>query len=144
MANPRQRVRQGELGSALMLMPAAVLVVLMMLGIAVDESRVFLARRELVDLAATAANDAATRGLDEAHFRAEGTFVLSEAAVERSVAATLATASLSVPVERSEVTLDAAGPSVTVTLSADVAPLFRLLPRTRHLEVSASATTALR
>ena len=36
-------LRRFERGSALMLMPAAVLIVVMLLGIAVDESRVFLA-----------------------------------------------------------------------------------------------------
>ena len=127
-----------------MLMPAAVLIVMMMLGVAVDESRVFLARRELVDLAATAANDAVTRGLDQELFRAEGTYAVSPSRAIAAVAATLAAARPSVVVTLSNVELDESGPAVTVTLTAEVRPLFRILPRPRHLEASATAEVHVR
>jgi len=56
-------------GSALMLMPAAVLVVLILGAIAVDMSVVQLAKRDLINQANSAANDAATFGLDLDIFR---------------------------------------------------------------------------
>jgi uncharacterized membrane protein len=55
---------QGDRGSALMLMPAAVLIILVLGAIAVDMSVVHLAKRDLINIANSAANDAATFGLD--------------------------------------------------------------------------------
>ena len=144
MPKPATVPRRRESGSALMLMPAAVLIVLMMLGIAVDESRVFLARRELADLAATAANDAVTRGLDQSRFRSDGSYVLSRTAVEESVLATLATADLAAPVSGHAVGIGNNEPTVTVTLTAELAPLFRLVAPKRHVEASASAFVTIR
>ena len=137
-------LRRYERGSALMLMPAAVMIVVMLLGIAVDESRVFLARRERADRAATAANDAVTRGLDLNRFRADGTYVLSPAAVEDSVAATLAAADVSAPVDSPRVSVDSNGPTVTVTLTANLSPLLRVIARTRRVEASSTAFVHLR
>jgi hypothetical protein len=57
-----------ERGSALMLMPAAVLVLAILGAIAVDSAMVFLAQRELVDAASGAANDAAGAALEDAAF----------------------------------------------------------------------------
>lgn len=58
-----------ERGSALMLMPAAVLIVVVLAAITVDTAVVHLGRRELVHAADAAANDAVTYGLDEDRFR---------------------------------------------------------------------------
>lgn len=52
-----------------MLMPAAILIVLVLGAIAVDMSVVHLAKRELIDAAAAAANDAVTIGMDEEALR---------------------------------------------------------------------------
>jgi hypothetical protein len=72
-----------------MLMPAAVLIVLLLGAIAVDLSVVHLAHRELIDVAASAANDAATDGLDRDAFHRTGTYRLdparATAAVQRSL-----------------------------------------------------------
>jgi len=74
-----------------MLMPAAVMVVLVLGAIAVDLSIVQLAHRDLVDIAASAANDAAGFGLDPEDFRRTGAYRIdlarAEQAVHRSVAA---------------------------------------------------------
>ena len=51
-----------------MLMPAGVLIVLLLGGLAVDSAVLFLGERELADLSAAAANDAATAGLREESF----------------------------------------------------------------------------
>jgi hypothetical protein len=73
-----------------MLLPAGVLVVLVLASIAVDMALVQMRQRQAFDLAASAANDAATAGVDQGSLRA-GTYVLdpraTEASVERSVAA---------------------------------------------------------
>jgi Flp pilus assembly protein TadG len=61
-----------ERGSILMLMPAAVLVIVVLGGIAVDAAVVFLGQRELADAAAAAANDAAVAALEERAFYDEG------------------------------------------------------------------------
>lgn len=73
-----------ERGSALLLFPAGILVVLILGSIAVDFSIVFLAERELASAAAAAANDAAGAGIDTAHFRQTGEVVLDPIAAERA------------------------------------------------------------
>jgi Flp pilus assembly protein TadG len=59
-----------------MLMPAGVLVVLLLGAIAFDLSVVFLRQRQASSLAVDVANDLATSSLDEAAFRADGTYRL--------------------------------------------------------------------
>jgi hypothetical protein len=51
-----------------MLMPAGVLIVLVLGALAVDSAILFLGERELADLTAAAANDAATAAIDEEMF----------------------------------------------------------------------------
>lgn len=117
----RRRLRQatGDRGSALMLLPAGVLVVLVLASIAVDMALVQMRQRQAFDLAASAANDAATAGVDLNSVRA-GTYVLDPAAtaasVERSVAASQLAQYLAGAPDV-EVTPDTV--SVTITLTAD-------------------------
>jgi len=63
-------------GSALMLMPAAVLIVFVLGSIALDFSIVYLRQRQALNLAADAANDAAIEGIDLETFRRTGETVL--------------------------------------------------------------------
>ena len=63
-------------GSALMLMPAGLLIVLVLASIAVDMSLVHLRKRQAFDLAAAAANDAATAGVDQGELRATHAYLL--------------------------------------------------------------------
>jgi hypothetical protein len=53
-----RRWASGEAGSALLLMPAAVLVLFMLAGVAVDAAVQFLGQRRVADLAASVAQDA--------------------------------------------------------------------------------------
>jgi Flp pilus assembly protein TadG len=53
-----RRLASGESGSALLLMPAAVLVLFFLAGIAVDAAVQFLGQRRVADLAASVAQDA--------------------------------------------------------------------------------------
>jgi len=65
-------VLRNDRGSSLMLWPAAVLIVLLLASIAFDFSVILLGRRELLWAADSAANDAATYGIDQAAFRESG------------------------------------------------------------------------
>jgi len=73
-----------------MLMPAAVLVLLMLGGIAFDFAHLFLAKRELSSLAEAAANNAVTHGVDQAAVRRGDGYVLDPARVVDSVYASVA------------------------------------------------------
>jgi hypothetical protein len=72
-----------------MLWPAAVLIVLLLSSIAFDFSVVLLGRRELLWAADSAANDAATYGIDQAVFRQRNVIVFDpgrlDAAAARSI-----------------------------------------------------------
>lgn len=68
--------RSSDRGSALVLMPALLGVVLILAALAVDLAVVWRTEAELADAAAAAANDLATIGLDEARFRADGRYAL--------------------------------------------------------------------
>lgn len=129
-------------GSSLLLFPAAVLIVLVLGAIAVDLSAVHLAKRQVLDLASSAANDAVTAGLDQDRFRTTGEYVidpgLAAAAVDRTVAA-------NEPDGRTTVLSVVVGPGpgqVTVELRAPADPVFaRALPGgPRTTEVTGSAT----
>lgn len=109
--------RERERGSVLLLVPAGVLIVLVLAAIAVDLSIVQLRKRQAVDLAAAAANDAATAGAHADHLR-RGGYVLSEDRTA-DVVATVISASehAGVAVWSHETT--PSGVTVTVSLPAD-------------------------
>jgi hypothetical protein len=71
---PRPAVR--ERGSVLALMPASVLIFIVLGSLAVDASLAYLGEREASNVAASVANDAATRAIDVLHFYATGEVVL--------------------------------------------------------------------
>lgn len=77
-------------GSALLLAPAGLLILLVLAALCFDLTLAFQCKRQLVELADAAANDAATYGLDEARFRATAAYCLSRERAARSVAADIA------------------------------------------------------
>ena len=85
----RRRRCSDDHGSSLILMPVAVLIVLLLAAIAVDLTSIRLAHEDLLDVAAGAANDAATNGLDQGELRRSGTYVLdldrANASLDRSL-----------------------------------------------------------
>src|SRR3954447_12345255 len=85
---------RAERGSVLALIPAGVLVLLILAAICVDFSSAELARQQLRDAAAGAANDAAGGGLDQNRLRAGD----GELAWDRYWAGAFAERSLAVPV----------------------------------------------
>ena len=106
-------------GSVLMLVPAAVLIVLVMASIAVDMSLVQLRQRQAHDLAAQAANDAATAAADQGALRA-GTYVVDPGAARRVAATVVGASDLAADVVGApEVTVTPDGVEVSVALEAD-------------------------
>jgi hypothetical protein len=84
-------------GSVLMLVPAGLLVVLVMASIAVDMSLVQLRQRQAHDLAAGAANDAATAAIDSGSVRSH-TVVIDVDAAARIAEEVVAASDLSADV----------------------------------------------
>jgi Putative Flp pilus-assembly TadE/G-like len=79
-------VLKNDRGSSLMLWPAAILIVLLLASIAFDFSLILLGRRELRWAAESAANDAATFGIDQAVFRETNVIRFDRARLEEAVA----------------------------------------------------------
>ena len=134
-------------GSALLLVPAAVLIVVVLGSLAVDSAIVFTAQRQLADAAAAAANDAVTAGLtEEAFYRCEGVRLNPERVREVVVASLDARAADIVDAVHSVSTgQDTTGaPTVTVHVAGTVTPLFApALPgqgMTRTVEARAVAS----
>lgn len=125
-------------------MPAGVLVVLVLASIAVDMSIVHLRQRQAFDLAAGAANDAATAAADEVALRS-GEFRLdperARAIVERVVAASSLAAELAAP---PDVVVTDEGVEVTLSLEADYvfAGVMPGAPDGTVVTATASATAA--
>lgn len=116
-----------EAGSAWVLAPAAVLILVVLGAIAVDSALVYLGQRQLVDAADSAATDAAG-GVSESAFYGSSTAAGGVVALSTSRADQLAAASLSRQ-DLSAVTLsssrvEVAGVQVCVKLSGVVHPIF--------------------
>lgn len=79
-----------ERGSALLLAPAGLLILLILAALCFDLTLAFQAKRQLVELADAVANDAVTFGLDDVRLRATGSYCLSRERTLGSVAADLA------------------------------------------------------
>jgi Flp pilus assembly protein TadG len=129
-----------------MMMPAAVLVLLILGGIAFDYAHLYLAKRELVALAEGAANDAVTFGADPASVRRGEGFVLDEARIIESVRSSLAVHSPALHlIDEPDVVLETPT-RVRVTLRATIDYVFtRAVPGARDAEtVTVTATADVR
>lgn len=110
-----------------MLMPAGVLIVIVLGALAVDSAILFLGERELADLTAAAANDAATVALDEeAFYRCGRLRLVADEAVE--VAGTVSAARASDAVTDVQISAEVdnatAPPQVTVSATGTVRLIF--------------------
>ena len=72
-----------ERGSALLLVPAGVLIVALLASIAVDSTAAFLAQREAQAAASSLANDLVSLALDESSLRHHGSYRLSASRLRR-------------------------------------------------------------
>jgi hypothetical protein len=70
--------QRGDGGSALLLVPVGILIVVLLGSLVVDSAVVFLAEREAESAASAAANDLAALALDEEALRTEGRYVISD------------------------------------------------------------------
>ncbi|MEJ7584494.1 MAG: hypothetical protein WKF43_10520 [Acidimicrobiales bacterium] len=103
-------------------MPAAVLVVIVLGAIAIDQSVVFIHHRDLVAGAEAAANDAATFGIDQGAFYDDGSISYDSA---RTYAAARAALELrQVRVRSLDVSVSADGERLVVTLISDAESIF--------------------
>jgi hypothetical protein len=131
-----------------MLLPACCLVVVVLGSIAVDFGIEFLGEREVADLAAAAANDAVTAGVDVDRLREDGTYVLDPARVRDVVADTIAASSTAVDLEAPivEITTVDGEPAVRVTLRGTVdyvfAPAIPGAPERATVDATAVAVAA--
>jgi Flp pilus assembly protein TadG len=131
---------RAEGGSALLLVPAAVLVLVILASITVDSAIAFLGQRELANAAAAAANDAATAALSDRAFYQGGEAagpgeLLIDGARAREVAthAVADRISRGVRVDGLDVTVSAGGTQACVTVRGRVDFVFaRALPGVPH------------
>lgn len=115
----RPGTHRDDRGSTLMLVPAGLLVVLIMASIAVDMALVQLRQRQALDLAAGAANDAATAAADQTRLR-QGEVVVDPDAAQAVVDEIVGHSDLaSRVVGRPSVRVDGATVEVEVALRAD-------------------------
>jgi len=134
-----------ERGSVLALLPAAVVIVIVLGAIAVDGALTFLAERDVANLAASVANDAATQGLAIEVFYADGTLELDEELVRAVAADALAASTVSLDhLDQLEIDVDLLDvDTVQVSVSARIKTLFsRALPASvewRSVEATARA-----
>jgi hypothetical protein len=119
----RERGTLRDRGSVLMLVPAGFLVVLVMASIAVDMSLVHLRQRQAHDLAAGAANDAATAALDRSRLRG-GERVVDAAAAQRIVEQTVAASELSPDIAAPPIVRVTADGAVEVEIALDADYIF--------------------
>ncbi len=82
LTRPRRRERRDERGSALLLVPTGVLVMIVLGALMVDTAAAFLAEREAESTAAALANDLATLAVDETALRLSGAYVISGARID--------------------------------------------------------------
>lgn len=136
-------------GSALMLLPAAVLVLLVLAAITVDSAIAFLGERELAATVAAAANDAAVAGIDREQFYRCGALTIDRRAATRvAEGAVRGRSSDAVRLTKVGVATDTGttAPQVTVRAQGVVELIFsRALPGGRdHAVVGASAVASAR
>jgi hypothetical protein len=137
----RSAAMKRDAGSALMLMPAGLLIVLVLASIAVDMSLVQLRKRQAFELAAAAANDAATGGVDQGRLRTTHAYVLDPERTRGVVGDVVAASELASRLARPPVvTVIGAGVRVELTLEADYIFADVVPGAPDGTEVTASAT----
>jgi hypothetical protein len=129
----------------MLLLPAGIVALLVFGALAFDLSRLWMARRELADLAGSAANDAAAVALDPGVYRSGGGIALSDARADTVVAEVIAAAGLAGRVRGDAIVIaDGPNPRVVVVLETEVTSLFaRSLPEGWERETITVDSSAL-
>lgn len=137
----------GENGSSLMLVPAGVLVLMVLASISADSAVAFLAKRELQNQAAAAANDAVTLGLTAEALQNGAAAEPDPALVDRVVHRRLDGYQIAgMTVDPADVVAETDGTVVTVNVEGTVPYIFaRAVPGSRDTAVvRATAIAELR
>ena len=126
------RTGDSERGSALLLVPAGVLIVALLAGITIDSAAVFLAQREASAATSSLANDLVSLALDEAALRHHGTYRVDASRLRQLRAASqrMATERLSAVFEPESVSvvISAVGPAaVRVSVSGSARRVIGLI-----------------
>lgn len=128
-----------EKGSALALVPAGFLVLIILAAIAVDSAVAFLGQRQLGDAVAAAANDAAAAAISNSSFYRGG-----QINIDPAVAALVVCQSIKAQgsnLQHLQVSIAVAGPVIAVRATASVQEVFgRALPGLHSRQVSAAAS----
>jgi hypothetical protein len=134
-----RRRRSREEGSALALVPAGFLVLILLAAIAVDSAVAFLGQRQLGDALAAAANDAAGAAVSNSSFYGSG-----QISIDPDQAAIVVCESMAAQhpnLQDLRVAIAVAGPAIAVRATAQVQEVFgRALPGLHTRQVSASAS----
>lgn len=134
------RRRGGERGSALMLVPAGFLVLMLLGGMAVDSGAAYLGQRQLADVLAGAANDAAGAAIADQSFYDQGRIAVDPTAAAGVVCRSVAAAD-DADLHQLHLQLAVAGASISVRGDAVVAGVFgRFVPGFARHRVSAQAS----
>ena len=141
----RRPIRSSESGSALMLVPAAVLILVVLGALVVDNATVWLGQRELGAAAGVAATDAAS-AIDDAAFYGTGQVRLDPARAVTVALRSVAAQDLRGVVLTAPPDVEVQGRQVCVSLNGVVHPIFgRAVPgfgQPRTVHARATATIA--
>jgi Flp pilus assembly protein TadG len=133
-----------ERGSALILVPAGVLVLIILAAIAIDFSLVFLAQRELTDATTAAANDAAAAAIRPSTFYGSGQLTLDPDAAAR-IACDSVRGQAASGLDITDVRIETGDRSVRVTAQATVRAVFlRAVPGATTHSVHATSSAVAR
>jgi Flp pilus assembly protein TadG len=131
--------RRGETGSALALVPAGFLVLIILAAIAVDSAVAFLGQRQLGDALAAAANDAAASAVSNSSFYGSGRVAIDPAAAATVVCQSMAAQHPNLRDVQLSLAVD--GPAIALRATAQVQEIFgRALPGLHSRQVTASAS----
>jgi hypothetical protein len=146
----------GDRGSVLILYACGVLIVIVLGAIAADLSHAYMAKRDLIELAGTIANDVSTAGLDQDVYLHERAYVLDGSRVSNITASALQRSSgdTFTPAISEVALVSASGANrcaadegrcrVRVTATAHVEYLFgRALPGVGHVDVRVTSYATL-
>jgi hypothetical protein len=133
--------RRDDRASALMLMPAGVLIVLLLGSIAFDFSLVYLRQRQAQNVAVGAANDAATAGVDQELLRRVGVYEIDDVDATQVALDSIERSDIADIVTIDEIRV--AGNEVTVELTVEIEYVFAralpFAPSSRTVAVQATA-----
>ena len=136
------RVRD-ERASALMLVPAGVLVLLVLAAIAIDSAAILLAQRELAHKTAAVANDIATLALDDDELYGTGRVAIDAGVAEEFVERAFAAPTQGVRSVQAAVEVSPDGRTISIEARAEVPWFFaRVLPTADDVAVVEAVSTA--